>query len=373
LKRDYEARPYRPGDEGEIVELLHLVFGGWPKFDLNSSPLEHWRWKYLDNPLRRNFIVIGISNDRIIGVNQSYPLRIKIGDHVFPCVYSADTAVHPDFRRIGVYNKMTEMNISMMNEAGIRLDYFATGNPILIKSYSKKYRSFPFTILNLVLIRDIDRQLQAIPMENAWLMKLGFHVVKRIKDIRNIFIGSGTADHRIQIHRTDNFDARIGLFWKEISGNYDFIVERSGNYLNWRYCDPRAGDFIVKQVDDDDPILGYCVLRINRYLEDYPIGYIVDLLTLPDRLDVAEALAADAVRYFDDHRVNIVNYQVVKNHPYERILKRHGFMDSRIKLKLFIRSSLEEELIELKASSPDRIYFSYGDIDSLPIGLPGYR
>ena len=41
---------YEPGDEKQLVELLDLVFGGWPDRDLACSKVDFWRWKYLDNP-----------------------------------------------------------------------------------------------------------------------------------------------------------------------------------------------------------------------------------------------------------------------------------------------------------------------------------
>ena len=68
--------------------------------------------------------------------------------------------------------------------------------------------------------------------------------------------------------------------------------------------------------------MGYSVLKINRLREDYPIGYIVDLLALPDRLEVARVLISDAVRYFDERNINIVNCLTVKGHPYTSLFSR---------------------------------------------------
>jgi hypothetical protein len=47
---DFVVRPYQAGDEKEIVELLRMVFDGWPHFDLNCSSVDHWKWKHLDKP-----------------------------------------------------------------------------------------------------------------------------------------------------------------------------------------------------------------------------------------------------------------------------------------------------------------------------------
>jgi len=32
---------------------------GWPPFDLDCTPLEHWNWKFIDNPNRMITIVVG--------------------------------------------------------------------------------------------------------------------------------------------------------------------------------------------------------------------------------------------------------------------------------------------------------------------------
>ena len=373
LTDEFLLRLYNPGDEEEIVQLLEIGFNGWPHFDLGCSPVDHWRWKYLDNPSRTNFIVLALIDGRIVGANQILPMRIKIVDTVFPCVLSADTVVHPDYRGMGIYTKMADENISRMDDSGIQLDYFPTSNPILIKSYSNRYRTLPFNPTNLVRIKDINRQLEAMPIKKAWLMKLGFRGLKLLNDIRNAFWRKKSADFSFHIHEVGCFDESIERFWGEVSRHYKFIVERRREYLNWRYCDPRAGGFVVKEIEDaDGSILGYSVLKINKYLKKYHVGYVVDLLTLPDRLDVAEALVADAIRHFDEQNVNIVNCLVVENHPHEKILKRYGFINSRFKVQIFMRPSSEmvNILRRLEGSHSEKIYFSYGDIDSLPVRMP---
>jgi len=129
----------------------------------------------------------------------------------------------------------------------------------------------------------------------------------------------------------------------------------------------------VKQVEEDGHIIGYSVLRINRYQSDYPVGYIVDLLTLPDRPDAANELVEDAIKYFDSRKINIINYQVVKGHPYERILKRHGFLDSRIKIYVFYQPLGNFDGMSKLKSTPEKTFISWGDHDILPVRMPPYR
>jgi hypothetical protein len=100
---------------------------------------------------------------------------------------------------------------------------------------------------------------------------------------------------------------------------------------------------------------------------DYHIGYIVEVFTLPDRLDVVYALVKEVVNFFDKNNVNIINYQVVRGHPYERVFNQLGFLDSRIKLSLFIMSLTSTNTMETcPIDSKGRVFLSYSDHDSFP-------
>jgi hypothetical protein len=54
----FSAQLFQKGDEEEIVTLLSTIFNGWPRFDLNCSPVEHWIWKYVENPTKMNKVVV---------------------------------------------------------------------------------------------------------------------------------------------------------------------------------------------------------------------------------------------------------------------------------------------------------------------------
>jgi len=194
------------------------------------------------------------------------PLKVKIGDDIFSLATNVDLAVHPDFRGMGLSRKIRALSNNMRVQAGIKTSYFITGNPILIKSLSKRDPRFPFHIVNLVRIKNIKRHFREMPVKNTWLMKLGYRLLKLMNKISYSSNPFRTADCKIRISDIDHFDKDIDDFWEEVSKHYDFIIERKRDYLNWRYCDTRAGDFVVKQAEEDGRILGYVVLRINRYL-----------------------------------------------------------------------------------------------------------
>jgi len=251
------VRPFQSGDMREIVGLLDEVFKGWPHLDLGCSSLDHWKWKYLDNPLGEAVISVSCDGDRIVGVNHSYPLRIKIGDGVHDSSFAADTTVHADYRGLSLSVEMIEQGIRSRREKGTKFTYFVTRHPRLIRMNSKRYPSFPRSITNLVRIRDIDYHLEAMPMDRAYLIKLGFKGAKFVNKL--IHRSEKNVNGSIRISDVESFDERIDLLWDKVALECDFAVERRREYLNWRYCDPRSGGFKIRLAFEGGDIVGYSV------------------------------------------------------------------------------------------------------------------
>ena len=358
---EFIIRPYQPGDEEQIVQLLHKVFKGWPRFDIPYSSLEYWEWKYLENPLKTLSIALAISNNRVVGCYHSIQQRIKFFDRFFLIGVGVDAVVHPDYRKMGLYDRMLKQLEGIEEKICIRNHYTVSANPILLnRNLRRGYPSFPHSIMIYVRIHDVSRHLQKMPIENAWVKKLGFTSIKWINKLKNVF--SKPLDKSFKVNHIQSFDERIELFWEEVKNHYDFIVERNRDYLNWRYCDSRGGEYVVKQAEESGRILGYIVIRINKFTEDYPVGYIVDLLSLPDRPDVSHYLLEDAVNYMDGEKINFISGLVVKNHSNEQIFKVNGFVNSREKINIFFKKYLMiEKIKELQKSIPDKIHFSLGD------------
>jgi GNAT superfamily N-acetyltransferase len=339
--------------------------------DLDITPHEHWKWKFLDNPLKKSFITVCEHDKKIVACEHEFLIKSWVGKSKLLCTYSSDQAVHPDYRGMGLSKAMVEYSSEKRRKYGCGFSYWITSNPIMIRSYTKHWPSFPHRVINLVKIQDIGLQLHKMPMKNPWFMRVGYLFLKYVNKIKNL-LNNYDSHNELAISKVDAFDDRVNMFWAKIQHNHDFIVERTKEYLNWRYCDPRAGPYVIRVAQSNNEIIGYSVLRINRYRQDYQVGYIMDVLALPERLDAVDKLIADATEFFKTQEINICNCFIVKGHPYEPIYKKHGFLDSRIRTHIFLNllGEIDEEIGILQNATPDRIHFSYGDIDSLPVESP---
>jgi len=362
---DYSVRQYQPGDEEGIVQLLELVFDGWPHFDLGCTPLEHWRWKYLENPLKMNAIAVALNNENIIGCIHGYYLRMKVGNELFIAQHGGDLAVHQDFRRRGISGRMRELKHEIQDEIGTDIRYSVSGNPIVIERSKRRGRPiFPHPVHQMVWIDNVDLHLKTKTTDKKFIHKYGYHTMSALNKIKYIFKKHDVSEYPVK--QIKQFDERIDDFWDNVKGNYSFIVERNKDYLNWRYCTPNGGNYHTSSVEDDGLILGFIVLRINKYEKEYPRGYIVDLLALPDRIDVANSLVITAMQYFRNENVNHVSTWVIANHPYEHVLRQNGFVDSRS--DLYLKYELKKDNIprnQLRLVGVSSLHFQIGDTDHI--------
>ena len=368
LSSEYVARFYEDGDEPQIVELLDSVFRGWPKLDIACSKVDYWRWKHLDNPVNSSVVLVTEKDNQVVGSNHSMPVRIKVGEEEILGVLGVDLAVDREHRRQGVRTLMRGKKLERLIPLGVSHGYYMTGNPIVIESSNRrKQPRFPNPVAPYVRINNLDMHLHHMPVDDPWVKKLGYRTLKMINRIENSIASIPETD-LIEVNRIDSFTENINEFWEKISKHYDYISVRDRDFLNWKYSDPRAGHYTIFQAKEEDVIQGYIIVCINRFNEEYPVGFIVDLLTLPDKMDITYPLLAEAMDYFEENDVNIVNSLVVKGSNFEAPFSRLGFLDSRIDLHIFLRRiSGDKELARISNFHPDRLHFTWGDHDTLPL------
>jgi ribosomal protein S18 acetylase RimI-like enzyme len=204
-------------------------------------------------------------------------------------------------------------------------------------------------------------------MENQFMIKNGLRTLQTWNKI----VHSKKLDKKIEIIETEHFSDEIDEFLERLLDDYKFMFIRTSDYLNWKYSSPGNGKYTKLIAKKGKDIVGYIVLRANSYNKDYPIGYIVDLATEPNHNSVASELICRAIEYFDKKGVNIINCLTVDKHPYIKLLKGFGFINSRISVNLYTSQERPACIEALKETDidPSRILVSWGDHDVLPVGI----
>jgi hypothetical protein len=358
MSQKYYVDKYKQGDEEQIVSLLIKAFKVWPFFDIECSPIDHWRWKYLDNPDHQSMLLHVKSGDEIVAVGQNILFNVKIKGEQYSAGYGTDACVHPDYQGQGIYGILSKVFIDKEQDEGVHFIYMVTVNPRVINSKSQRVatpHSFPYKIKYMTRIEDLA--LHARVHETGIKWRLGKIIEKAgSQPIRS----TGSDKTLITVNK---FDDTISGFLEKMHSYYDFIRVRTVENLNWRYLEPCGGKYLVRAVIEDGVVAGYAVFRINK-LQEYHLGYIVELLAPPDRVDNAEALLLDGLNYFQENNVNSVTYQVVEGHPYEKLVSKYGFSGGEAN-RIILYNNWGYEGKRLDGISPEKFYFSFGDLTGI--------
>jgi hypothetical protein len=332
MEEEHLVREYQPGDEKGIVDLLTSVFNSWPRFDLLYSTLDYWNWLFRKNPLNReNTIVVAITkNDDIIGCNHGTTLALRVNSQRLVAQIAGSLAVHIDHRKKGVSRKMLAVKRKIHDRNKIDMTYQFTTNPIVIESSLRRDRpTFPCQIYRMIKIFDINLHNE-MNTKIAWWKRYGYKTLLEIEKLRSTYrTHQVQLEKNLKINEIEEFDPRINIFWEEIKDYYSFIVERTMDYLNWRYNDKKAGSYIVIQAEEEERVIGYSVLRVNKIRKNYLSGYL-------------------------------------KGHPNENILLENGFFRRKEKFYVSLNTMSEVSIKQVEAiknAPADRLHLQYGDSD----------
>ncbi len=140
---------------------------------------------------------------------------------------------------------------------------------------------------------------------------------------------SGVFGDRSRVEVLEGFDESFDELFEKIASRVSCVPEKDSAFLRWRYGpgSPQTPVTILG-VRDGDELLGYAVLGVTvKSPAGFRDAYILDLVSLPGRHDVARALLGEAVRFFRKAGVPLVRYRYLESptSPSSNDLVRFGF------------------------------------------------
>jgi len=325
-EQDWTLRYYRDGDEEGILELLTAAFGRWPGVDIAVAPIDYLRWKLNSHPIAPQFHYVAVADERIIGCQLIVVQRLKCGDRELLADTCTDYAVHPDYQGRGLSREIWEFD-------------------------PKRFAATFDLLINITDSRAVKHQIKTIGHSRTLANELEW---------LELPVAAPRADaappSHVTLRTAAEFDERTDEFCRDALRPFDLAIVRDRTYLNWRFGDPRAGRYTIRLAEDGGRLLGYAVFATSRGK-----GFIADLLVLPGRSDVIEALAVDAARYFAGSGLPSVRCWSVVRHPYRETLLRCGFAPLRPVERFGIGRAGRE--VPLRDDPNAAVHFTVGDTD----------
>jgi hypothetical protein len=364
LRAELTVRNPGEADEAQLVELLRRAFSRWPHFEIPESAAEHLRWKMRSDPVSPRHHWVGEIDGRIVVMLLRVIRRVRVRGRDCIIRDGVDAAVDPDYQEQGLYAAMVdeskrrpqffEVDLGLsyssnrrLRRRGARKGDRRIANPIQV--LQKPYRA------RAIVRRSREKYRGRMPAPLAVLrIKLGT-ALQRVG--HRPFLRP--VQHAWSIGTLERFDRSFDDFFEEAARPFDFLVIRSRDYMNWRYRDPAGGSFTVRVAEQGGGILGYLVFKISE-----GNAYIADLLALPGRLDVVRSLIEDALRLFREAHAELVSCWMIARHPYNDLLRRYGFVDSRRDVGFVYKEvNLDPEDLDFLEEPTARIHIMHGDSD----------
>jgi len=311
MQRNWIVRQFSERDEAEVIELLRLV-------GFSTSTHEMWRWKFKENP--KGFIgTVGVSGDKIVGYMGLILVDMKIGNTIFQGAQAVSLAVHPNFRRQGMFleigkalmkdaaHKNIPVTYGVPNEPAfhghLKYGWFLVGEiPVLTKFLSRKALA-KFLLKRLFCFRALMKQpFKFLKTFFGWFCylfsKFGWRQIK--------------PQEGVKIYELTLFDSNVDMLWKRVSGNYNVAIVRSRKYLNWRYFDRANSPYKVFAININNNLEGYIVLSIQQSPGLGYEAYIVDLLASSNA--ALENLLIFTLDYCQKYDVSKVSCWMLQHH-----------------------------------------------------------
>lgn len=345
------------------LELLHAAFTSWPgKYRLSVPDIDHLRWK-LDGPTDRpSALTFAELDGKIVSVVVYQPARMLVEGQPRLARYGTENAMDPAYQGRGLYSKRSEYAKTHWDPL-FDFSFSVTHNPKVL--HWRQRRGTPPLQNPLRVLRrayDVRRLAEADPRARRSRLRALLYA----PGVRALSIGMrllhrprALAAPSWSIRESRAFDERADEFAKRAAEQFDMIQLRDRRFLNWRYFDPRTPNSVVWVAEDGGEMLGYVAYRTEG-----ADGYLMDLLALPGRLDVAHSLASQADRALRQSGVMAASCWIMQRHPYVPVLKAYGFIPSRFPTGFSFRGQRlqERELVALRKPKA-RIHYTLADLD----------
>jgi GNAT superfamily N-acetyltransferase len=324
MDKKYSVRRLSLSDAVNVVQLLNLVFKPTQLFTE-----EWWTWKYLKNPFgfwgEKGDIWVAESGGKIIGHYAIIPCNVKIGNEIAIAGQSVDTAVHPEYRRIGVFETLAR---KVYDDVRDRYSFlFGYPSDMAYQGFLKLgWTEYP--VNELLKFNNYDRPIKSMLSNSlsAWTGKVflkTLNAAKCFSSIRNLHRTVKGDD--VIMERIDKFGDEFNTFWKTKRNDETVIVERTVPYLNWRFASP-FGDYQiwVGRSQVDRRILGYSVFRRTHQGKIKNVLSIVDLCALSKEEKFVQAAIDLSLK---EANVDLIRIRVPAWNTNAKALSRKGFIE----------------------------------------------
>ena len=319
-----ETRPYAPGDEAPILDLFARAFPHAPR------RLEHFRWKYRENPFGNERISLTFLDGKLVAHYAGYVVPFHAFGEAVLAHQIGDTMTDVSVRHIGrgptsILGRTALDFYARFCEGSIAFNYgFNVGNIQKISlRYLRSDRVEPVTYR-------LAEPPRPIPRYERWARGYQLELVRET-----------TAEW-------DELFARC-------AGAYRFLVRRDARYIRWRYLHCPDTEYVVVAIRKWRRLTGWIVFRIreNRFVWG-------DALFDPRHLDAVEVALRHVVPWYAVDRIE--TWFPPRPRFFDEMLQRLGF-ETRPEPQDLSVMCVPFAWADVVSRMREDLYYTWGDSD----------
>jgi len=163
----------------------------------------------------------------------------------------------------------------------------------------------------------------------------------------------------LTISQISSFDERINEFWARVSRQYEIMVVRNREYLNWRYAAVPDIDYSIYIAEKRGEICGYLVLRYTQR-EHTKQGVICDILTQSPQ--ISRCLISEAVQHCEREKADVVYGNMIADRTLIKSFRDSGFV-TFLKSQWFVAYSRSPHVSAEFLRDSRNWFVQIGDLD----------
>ena len=309
--------------------------------------------------------------ENICGQAQIWLLKYKTTGEYFGCsallpryffvnrkkmlgAHIADTAVKKRYRVLGPAIKLHKEIIKSSQDFGLIMAFPNEVVQAVIKMVG--FKKMKNLIKNIKIIKSITIIEKKI--KNPLIFKLLLPLVPIVDFGLRLLDFPIVSGKKLTGCHIENFDKRFDDIWEKFSRKFDFIIDRSSNYLNWRYRKNYRKDYNIYVVYErgSQNLLGYVIYYIkNNWL------YVDDFLWLEESLKL-ENLLSLFISTMRKKDVKLICFEFIDNCLIQKSFKRMRFIRMKSTAPILYFSS-DESLNQIFPQLIQKSFITSGDCD----------
>jgi GNAT superfamily N-acetyltransferase len=293
-------------------------------------------WRYDQNPHGEAVSLLArpaAGGDGVCGYACSPRLALVKGaeESMAPIGQTGDVMTHPQWRKRGIFSGLDQRCMRETGERGWPL-VFGLPNRRSAHIFLKlgwdqvgTIRPWTFVLQSSRAARDVRR---ADGRLKAWALGLAQKAGYRARrDLR------GTSGGRFGVRRIERFDEEVTALSRRVEPNFDLMVRRDADYLNWRFIENTSGLHTCLGVyEATGTLAGYVVVQAPR--PGQVVGYLVDVLA-QDPAALAQAMEA-GLAHLQAAGADLVQATAIDGSWWEARLREAAFQPPRAENHLIV-------------------------------------